>query len=183
MTNVYKSFRDITCVCGNKEIYIFKDSTDNYRITNPVPGIIDKVNWCYVCNRDIIALCCKRCNTYFFGCHDCSDHRYFERTINDISEDLKITLCQFIGYDAIITKDYCGTADIKTHWDNEDNSDYDESDPEKLVFLDFRSKNQYYANLSNQDMTQEHGLTGPDGGYCHSWKCTTCNTKYSLTDK
>lgn len=38
-------------------------------------------------------------------------------------------------------------------------------------------KNLYYAD------GREVFLTGPDGGFCHTWKCPSCQHYYTLTDK
>ena len=134
-----------------------------------------EVNWCYVGYNSVVALCCTQCQTFFIGCDKCSETR-----VPILEPDDKVVLCQFLGYHTEVNdKEYKGAAIIKS-----DDEEF-EDDAWPLLFLDFSHLNQYYASFEDPNMAQPEklSLTGPDGGFCHYWKCNRCNKEYSLTDK
>jgi hypothetical protein len=171
----YSNFKQIKCHCCQGELYAFEfDDTEIDFENNYMESYQD------FGDRQTIELCCKNCRTYYYGCFNCSDEKYsvlkkeiFEEneSINDISPDAEypIVLCQFIRYRVC--------AEDLNHLPNF------VPDPESTGTLEFENLELYYANLDHPNMTQEHGLTGPDGGYCHEWRCNKCGKHYSLTDK
>jgi hypothetical protein len=69
--------------------------------------------------------------------------------------------------------------DMRNHEYNENDDAYNEN-----WFVDYSDKKIRYASdeLISEHNDQE-GITGPDGGFMHAWKCNTCEKIYQLTDK
>ena len=160
------NFKKIRCQLCKSELHLFVDS-DNIDYYN----IKSCTMWNYAPFSYDILFGCKNCPTYYVGCQDCSDQRFKnKKEIPD--ESFKIVLCQFMGYD-VLDENYTGTLFEKI----------DEEDEDGCGYLNFSKRNQFYAHLDDPDMTKEHGLTGPDGGFCHEWKCHKCGELHSITDK
>ena len=165
--------KDLRCLRCQSELFELVHLCKGREYYNLPNG---KVNWCYVGYNTVAALCCTQCQTFFIGCDKCS-----EVHSSELYHD-KVTLCQFIGYNTRVNvKEYKGAAIIK----NEHGDDDEIEDEDEMLYLDFSHLNQYYASFEDPNMSKPEklSLTGPDGGFCHYWKCNRCNKEFSLSDK
>jgi len=168
--------KDLRCLRCQSELFeiVNIEGKDRYKLPN------GEVNWCYV-NDSIVALCCTQCQTFLFGCDECS-----ETHSPELFPDDKVVLCQFLGYHTELNvKEYKGAAIIKNEYGDDDELEFEGYREWPVMYLDFSHLNQYYASFHDPNMSQVElkSLTGPDGGFGHHWKCTRCDKEFSLSDK
>ena len=117
-------------------------------------------------------LWCTECDAFYLVCETCSEQLTTDDTVNGETLpnlDARAALCQFVEYDKCV-----------------------ESEPE-CITINLEHLNTNHVSYSTITAVQpgddpldpdcKRWITGPDGGYYHTWRCRNCNHVSHATDK